>query len=157
MLFDPSTLGFKMDTYNNNNTGLLYRTFLLLDNNQSALHSMTPAKIASIGNLTYCCHARRRSQYPLQLGTHIFPWVKRGTVQVDILPKDVIPHETVGISGDRTTILGLWVKHPTNWATWDPPKTIDCCKPIHATLTILLRYYFKTDKYILWIESFVAI
>ena len=69
---------------------------------QSTLHSITPARIASLGNLTYYCHARRRSQYILWLGTHIFPWVERGTVQVDILSKDVIPHETVGISGDRT-------------------------------------------------------
>ena len=40
---------------------------------QSALHSITPARIASLGNLTYCCYARHRSQYPLQLGSHISP------------------------------------------------------------------------------------
>ena len=45
--------------------------FLLLA--QSALYSITPARIASLGNLTYCCHARRRRQYPLKLGTHISP------------------------------------------------------------------------------------
>ena len=30
--------------------------FLLLA--QSALHSITPARVASLGNLTYCCHER---------------------------------------------------------------------------------------------------
>ena len=29
---------------------------------QSALHSITPARIANLGNLTYCCHARRRNR-----------------------------------------------------------------------------------------------
>ena len=41
-----------LSAFNNNNTGLLYRSFLLLA--QNALHSITPARIASLGNLTYC-------------------------------------------------------------------------------------------------------
>ena len=58
-----------------------------------------PSTDSNLGNLTYCCHARRRSQYPLKPGTHFYPWVERGTVQVNIVPKDIIPHETVGTDG----------------------------------------------------------
>ena len=78
---------------------------------QSALHSITPAKIASLSNLTYCCHTRRRSQYPLKLGNYIFPWVERDTVQVDILHKDIIPHEAGGVTGDGTH--DPWIMSPT--------------------------------------------
>ena len=95
---------------NNNNNNTYIALFLLLLA-QSALHSVTPGRIASLGNLTYCCHARRRRQYPLKLGTHIFPWVERGTDQANILPKDVILHETVCITGDRTH--DPWIISPT--------------------------------------------
>ena len=44
--------------------------------------------------------------------TH-YSWVERGTVQVNILPKDVIPHETVGITGDQTP--DPWIMSPTTY------------------------------------------
>ena len=59
--------------------------FLLLA--QSALHSITPARIASLGNLTYCCHARRRSQYPLKLGTHISPGWREAQTRLTSCPR----------------------------------------------------------------------
>ena len=37
--------------------------------------------------------------------------MERGTDQVNILPKDAIPHETVGITGDRTH--DSWIINPT--------------------------------------------
>ena len=54
---------------------------------QSALHSITPARIASLGNLTYCCHARCRSQYPLKLGTHISPGWREAQTRLTSCPK----------------------------------------------------------------------
>ena len=42
----------QLNNNTNNNTGLLYRAFSII-NNQSALHSITPARIAILGNLTY--------------------------------------------------------------------------------------------------------
>ena len=84
--------------------------FLLLAH--STLHSITPARIASLGNLTYCCHARHRSQYPLKLP--IYPLSgERHRPEVNILPKDVIPHETVGISGK--TIYSATRHQSTTW------------------------------------------
>ena len=59
--------------------------FLLLA--QSALHSITPARIASLGNLTDCCHARRRSQYPLKLGTHISPGWREAQSRLTSCPR----------------------------------------------------------------------
>ena len=72
----------------------------------SALHSITPGRIANLGNP---CKAQK--PVSLKAGYPYFPWVERGKVQVDILPKDVIPHETVGISGDRTH--NPWIMSPT--------------------------------------------
>ena len=51
-----------------------------------------------------------------------YPWVERGTVQVSILPKDVISNEPV------STVLGsnpgAWDYNP-NTLTTEPPKTQD--------------------------------
>ena len=54
---------------------------------QSALHSITPARIASLDNLTYCCHATRRSQYPLKLGTHISPGWRKAQSRLTSCPR----------------------------------------------------------------------
>ena len=63
------------------------------------------------GQPQYSAHTKNplAARYPLLLGG------ERGTDQVNILPKDVIPHETVGITGDRTH--DPWImspKRPTN-------------------------------------------
>ena len=60
---------------------------LFLSLAQSALHSITPARIASLSNLTYCCHTRRRSQYPLKLGTHISPGWREAQTRLTSCPR----------------------------------------------------------------------
>ena len=89
--------------------GYYIELFLLLS--QSALHSITPERIDNLGNLTYCCHAREENSVFLKAGYPYFPCVERGTDHVNILPKDVIPHETVGITEDRTH--DPWIISPT--------------------------------------------
>ena len=90
---------------NNNNTGLLYRAFLLLA--QSALHSITPARIASLGNLTYCCHGRRSSQYPLKLGTHISPGWREAQTRLTCCPRMLSHMKQLASLGIEPTTLGL--------------------------------------------------
>ena len=60
---------------------------LFLSLAQSTLHSITPARIASLGNQAYCCHTRRRSQYPLKLGTHISPGWREAQTRLTSCPR----------------------------------------------------------------------
>ena len=91
---------------NNNNTGLLYNAFFLLLA-QSALHSITPARIASLGNLTYCCHARYRSQYPLKLGTHISSGWREAQTRLTSCPRMLSHMKQLASLGIEPTTLGL--------------------------------------------------
>ena len=74
------------------------------------VHTYTPNQCPSQVSTSYTLWFLRYS--PDKLFTH--GW--RGTVQVNILPKDVIPHETVGITKDRAhrpehpPIRTPWVK-----------------------------------------------
>ena len=90
-------------TYSNNNTGLLYRVFSTIDIvlPQQGELVLVNIPIAAI---------KVQKSASLIAGYPYFPWVERGTVQVNILPNDVIPYETVGISRDRTH--DPWITSP---------------------------------------------
>ena len=94
---------------NNNNIIIILGSyivlFLLLA--QSALHSITPARIANLGNLTYCCHARRRSQYPLKLGTHISPGWREAQTRLTSCPRMLSHTKQLASLRIKPTTLGL--------------------------------------------------
>ena len=79
---------------------------LFLSSAQSALHSITPAGIASLGNLTYCCHTRRRSQYPLKLGTHISPGWREAQTRLTSCPRMLSHMKQLASLGIKPTTLG---------------------------------------------------
>ena len=46
-----------------------------------------------------------------------YPWVDRGTVQVGILPKDIILDDAVGSTGIETRNMELQFQQSNHWAT----------------------------------------
>ena len=95
---------------------------------------------------------------------HIFPWVERGTAQVDILPQDVIPRETVCISGrlnprpldnesntlptePHETLIACSNFSGYNFAFNDPTVWNDLPDDVHAAPT-LASFRTKLESYL---------
>ena len=88
-------------------------TALFLSLSKSTLHSITPARIASLTYLAYCYHARCRSQYPSELGSHFSPEWREAEFRLGSCSMMLSNMKQLAPLWLEPMTLGLRVPHPT--------------------------------------------